>query len=244
MSKEFVHSDPDADGRSDRKSDAGADRAVDLQRDVTVDRTADVTADAPAGRDGDTVSATRLVFGMGSTPDSVDPGIEPAERTSLEAADVDPDAVASKEYSYRMLLDAGVDEPVADDLRRRFSLPWSFENDGDLDRRSTEIRGLGAAEREWIAVSGDEDWQSFDYTESRDLDVVREEPTDRPYPEPTPVTAVVGVGPDDADRLAEAGVVSAERLATIDAFAIAKALDFDVLHVRFWRHNARELVDA
>ncbi len=168
--------------------------------------------------------------------------LESDEEAALEAADVDPDAVREKEYSYRALLEAGVDESVADALRRRFSLPWSYETDGDLDRRSNEVRGLADSEREWIAVSGDEDWQSFEY-ETEDVDVIpREKPDERPYPKPTPVTAVTGVGPDDAEKLAEAGIVSAERLATINAFEVANALDLDVLHVRTWRHNARELL--
>lgn len=184
---------------------------------------------ATADADGDT---------SGTEPDAA---IEPAEREALAAADIDPDAVADKEYSYRLLLEAGVDEDVAAALRRRFSLPWSFESDGDLERRSSEVRGLGAAEREWIAVSDDEDWQAFEYDEAS-VSVGRNRPDERPYPKPTPVTAVTGVGPDDADRLAEAGVRSAERLATISAMTVADALDLNVLHVRTWRHNARELI--
>jgi len=168
--------------------------------------------------------------------------IDSAKREALAAADVDPDAVVDKEYSYRLLLEDGVDEDVAAALRRRFSLPWSFESDGDLQRRSSEVRGLGAAEREWIAVSDDEDWQAFEYDEES-VSVGRNRPDERPYPKPTPVTAVTGVGPDDADRLAEAGVQSAERLATISAMTVANALDLNVLHVRTWRHNARELLD-
>ncbi|MGQ3412165.1 hypothetical protein ACT4ML_07865 [Natrinema sp. LN54] len=171
-----------------------------------------------------------------------DAPIEPDERDALEAVDIDPDAIADKEYSYRMLLDRGVAEPIADTLRRRYSLPWSFESDGDLERRSDEVRGLGDAEREWIAVSGDEDWQAFEYEHSEPIAVGRERPSERPYPRPTPITAVTGVGPDDADTLAEAGVRSAERLATIDAMAVAGVLDLNVLHVRTWRHNARELL--
>nr|WP_239639474.1 hypothetical protein [Halobiforma nitratireducens] len=168
------------------------------------------------------------------------------ERATLEEAGLEPAAVREKRHSYRSLLEAGVDESVADDLRRKFSLPWSFvsdgDGDGDLDRRSNEVRGLGEAEREWIAVSDDEDWQSFEY-EAEFETVGRERPDERPYPKPTPVTAVTGVGPDDADTLAEAGIRSAERLATITATEVANALDLDVLHVRAWRHNARELVD-
>ncbi|ELY60665.1 hypothetical protein [Natronolimnohabitans innermongolicus] len=166
------------------------------------------------------------------------------ERDALADAAVDPDEIREKRRSYRGLLDAGVDEATASALRRRFSLPWSFEgDDGDLERRSNEVRGLGAAEREWIAVSSDERWQAFEYDHSPIAAVGRERPTERPWPKPTPATSVTGVGPDDADRLAEAGIRSAERLATIDAFAVAKALDLDVLHVRSWRHNARELLE-
>lgn len=172
-------------------------------------------------------------------------GIELEEREALEAADIDPDAVEDKEHSYRALLDAGVDEGVAAALRRRFSLPWSFETDGDLDRRSDEVRGLGEAERQWIAISGDEEeWQAFEHAQSRAAETEPEEGTERPWPRPTPVQAVTGVGPDDAEALADAGVISAERLATINAFEVAKVLDLNVLHVRSWRHNARELLEA
>ena len=166
------------------------------------------------------------------------------ELAALEAAAVDPDTVREKECTYRTLLDAGVDESTAGTLRRRFSLPWSFgdADADDLERRSSEVRGLGEAEREWIAVSADEEWQDFEYDRSPIAAVGRERPSERPWPKPTPVTAVMGVGPDDADALAEAGVVSAERLATVSAFDVATALDLDVRHVRTWRHNARELL--
>ncbi len=168
--------------------------------------------------------------------------IDADQRETLEAAGVDPTAVSNKEHSYRTLLDAGVDEATAEAVRTRLSLPWSFESNGDLDRRSDAVRGLGAAEREWIAVSEDEDWQSFEYEESPVAAIGREKPSERPWPKPTPVTAVTGVGPDDADELAEAGIRSAERLATISAFEVARALDLEVLSVRTWRHNARELL--
>jgi len=170
-------------------------------------------------------------------------GIEPDEREALEECDIDPETIAEKEYSYRCLLDEGVGESVAAALRRQFSLPWSFDSDGDLDRRSSEVRGLGDAEREWIAVSEDDDWQSFEYEHTEPVSSARERPSERPYPKPTPVTAVTGVGPEDADALAEAGIQSAERLATVDAMTVADLLELNVLHVRMWRHNARELLE-
>ncbi|ELY70342.1 hypothetical protein [Natrinema versiforme] len=214
-------------------ADAGGHEAVELEfdEDDLLEAT-DAAADAAAGS----------VSTLESTATAARGAIEPAESDALEAVDIDPETIADKEYSYRMLLDRGVDEPIADTLRRRYSLPWSFESDGDLDRRSDEVRGLGDAEREWIAVSGDDDWQAFEYEHSEPISVGRERPSERPYPKPTPITAVTGVGPDDADALAEAGVRSAERLAAIDAMAIARALDLNVLHVRTWRHNARELL--
>ncbi|ELY43877.1 hypothetical protein [Natronorubrum sulfidifaciens] len=176
------------------------------------------------------------------TPASDGPHLEGDERAQLEAVGVDVEMFREKAYSYQMLLDAGVDESTAKRLRRRFSLPWTFDHDGDLEQRSSAVRGLGAAEREWIAKSGDEGWQTFEYDESPIAAVAREKPTERPWPKPTPVTAVTGVGPDDADTLADAGIRSAERLATINAFEVASVLDLDVVHVRTWRHNARELL--
>ncbi|WP_090506384.1 hypothetical protein [Natronorubrum sediminis] len=169
--------------------------------------------------------------------------ITPTERESLEAADIDPAEIREKACSYRMLLDAEVEEATAATLRRRFSLPWSFESDGDLERRSSEVRGLGAAEREWIALSDDEEWQSFEYEHAAESAIGREQPSERPWPEPTPVTAVTGVGPDDADALATAGIHSASQLARASAFEVARVLDLQVLHVRTWRHNARELLE-
>ncbi|TYT63644.1 hypothetical protein FYC77_03425 [Natrialba swarupiae] len=169
--------------------------------------------------------------------------IKSDEREALEAAGIDPAAVAAKECSYRTLLDDGVDESTADTLRRRFSLPWSFQTDGDLDRRSDEVRGLGEAERAWVAASEGDGWQAFDHTKSRAIESADEEETERPWPRPTPVRTVAGVGPDDAEELAEAGIISAERLATISAAEVARLLDLDVLHVRTWRYNARELIE-
>ncbi len=185
-------------------------------------------------------------------PEGVRP-LEPDERSALDTADVEPEAleeagidpagVVEKEYSYQLLLDAGLDQSLADQLRRHFSLPWSFETDGDLDRRSETVSGLGDDERAWIAASADEDWQGFDEAGDRSIPGHDERPSERPYPKPTPVTAVMGVSEANADRLADGGIRSAERLATIHAGEIASALDLDVLHVRTWRHNARELVD-
>ncbi|ELZ13650.1 hypothetical protein C479_02356 [Halovivax asiaticus JCM 14624] len=166
-------------------------------------------------------------------------GVEPAD---LESVGIDPAGVAEKEYSYRQLLDGGLEESAAEALRRTFSLPWSYQTEGDLDDRSEAVSGLGDAERAWIAASADEDWQGFEHAGERSIPTTTETPDERPYPRPTPVTAVTGVGGSNADQLAEAGIRSAERLATIHAGEVASVLDLDVLHVRTWRHNARELL--
>ncbi|MFC4437091.1 MULTISPECIES: DUF7409 domain-containing protein [Natrialbaceae] len=199
-----------------------------------------------AGDQAPLETAIESLFSGASGPSiesTADSRIDADERAALTSAEVDPESVADKEHSYRMLLDAGVDEGVAAALRRRFSLPWSFESDDDLDRRSSEVRGLGDAEREWIAKSGEEDWQTFEYDHTEQLAARNDGPDERPWSKPTPITAVTGVSADDAAVLAEAGIVSAERLATIDAATVANLLDFDVLHVRTWRYNARELVE-
>ncbi|WP_345782509.1 hypothetical protein [Halostagnicola sp. A-GB9-2] len=172
-----------------------------------------------------------------------DSRIEERMRESLEAVGIDPGRVSNKEYSYRMLLDTGLEESVAEELRRRFSLPWSFETDGDLDKRSTEVRGLGEAEREWVVASADEDWQTFENVSPPSESEAQIDEAERPWPRPTAVDRVTGVGPEDAQLLACAGITSAECLATINATTVANALEVNVLHVRMWRHNARELLE-
>ncbi|MFA9415225.1 hypothetical protein [Natrinema sp. HArc-T2] len=244
MSKKHVVPDS-SEGASE--SEAGGSRVVDIG--ITVDvGTSSESEDAAdielAFDEDDLLEATEsgAETAIGTEPVS-ESGLDSGERDALEDAGIDPEAVLERECSYCRLRDEGVPEPIADALRRRLSLPWSFETDGDLDRRSTAVRGLGEAEREWIEVSGDETWQAFEYDRSEPISVGRERPTERPYPKPTPVTAVTGVGPADADTLAEAGIRSAERLATIDAMTVADLLELNVLHVRMWRHNARELLD-
>ncbi|WP_408958342.1 hypothetical protein [Natrinema sp. 74] len=229
-------------------TEPGEGRIVDIGITVDVgtdDGDADTDADIELAFDeADRLEAADTECDTDGIPDRrTESTIESDEREALADCDIDPEAVAEKEYSYRCLLDEGIDESVAAALRRRFSLPWSFASDGDLDRRSSEVRGLDDAEREWIAVSEDEDWQTFEYEHAAPVSTGRSRPSERPYPKPTPATAVTGVGPDDADALADAGIQSAERLATIDAMTVADLLDLNVLHVRMWRHNARELLE-
>ena len=239
--------DEGAEATTDRtNSDAAID---DLGLGIDIDLEAvesDASADVELTFDEETLLEAADTAANVSTHDvstGDGPRLEADERARLEDAEIDPESLSEKRCSYRMLLDAGVDESTAKTLRRRFSLPWTFDSDGDLERRSSEVRGLGAAEREWIAKSGDEEWQTFEYDHSPIAAVARQKPSERPWPKPTPVTAITGVGPADADKLADAGIRSAERLATINAFEVASVLEIDVVHVRTWRHNAREQLD-
>lgn len=86
--------------------------------------------------------------------------VGPATAAILSEVGVDAEAVRRKAVSYRMLVDAGVNPGVAARIRREHSLAWSFESEGeDLRRRSTQVRGLGDAERAWVAASSG-DWQA------------------------------------------------------------------------------------
>lgn len=87
-------------------------------------------------------SDTDCVFD--AIPDEgADASIEPDERDALGAAEIDPEAVVEREYSYRSLLDDGVDESTAGVLRWRYSLLWS-------SNRTATTTGA----RAWYAASG------------------------------------------------------------------------------------------
>jgi predicted flap endonuclease-1-like 5' DNA nuclease len=83
--------------------------------------------------------------------------VGPATADAVEAAEFSAQDVADKEVSYRMLTEAGVNAGVAAKIRRHHSLAWSFDNDGDLDRRSEQVRGLKEEEAAWVASSHGED---------------------------------------------------------------------------------------
>lgn len=80
----------------------------------------------------------------------------------LAQSDVSAADIAHKRATYRDLVDAGVNPGVAARIRREHSLAWSTTADGDdLERRSAQIRGLGDAERAWVAASSS-DWAESD----------------------------------------------------------------------------------
>lgn len=86
--------------------------------------------------------------------------VGPATAAAIEDAGFDAQAIADKEVSYRILLEAGVNPGVAAKIRRYHSLAWSFDNDGDLGRRSKQVRGLEEDEAEWVASSSVDDGDS------------------------------------------------------------------------------------
>ena len=113
--------------------------------------------------------------------------VGPATAAVLEREGYDATAITDKRVSYRMLVDAGVNPGVAAKIRREHSLSWSFDSGGDLDRRSTQIRGLGSAEAEWVAASAG-DWADEAAVDDGAVDDDTEvdgEPDDDPT-EPTP----------------------------------------------------------
>lgn len=130
-----------------------------------------------------------------SRESTVEAGVEsvrfvgPATAAVLEREGYDATAVTDKRVSFRMLVDAGVNPGVAAKIRREHSLSWSFDSGGDLDRRSTQIRGLGSAEAEWIAASAG-DWENGSSgVDDNAVDDVTDESDDTDDPwttEPTP----------------------------------------------------------
>ncbi|MFD1525218.1 DUF7409 domain-containing protein [Halolamina salina] len=98
--------------------------------------------------------------------------VGPATADAIESAGFSAQDVLEKDVSYRMLLEAGVNPGVAAKIRRHHSLPWSFDNDGDLDRRSEQVRGLGDEEAAWVASSHGDGETSDDggETDNDDLD--------------------------------------------------------------------------
>lgn len=80
--------------------------------------------------------------------------VGPVTAEAIEQAEFSVQGIVDKDVSYRMLLSAGVNAGVAAKIRRYHSLSWSFDADGDLSRRSEQVRGLQDEERAWVADSG------------------------------------------------------------------------------------------
>ena len=202
------------------------------------------------------------------TEDAPDPTdikyVGPATAAVLADAPFDVAAIRDKSVSFRMLLDAGVNAGVAARIRREHSLSWSFESEDpdDLRRRSTQVRGLGEAERAWVAAASD-DWSERDLTAGEDGDgeeawvaasagrgqsaeadgsgdPVAAESAWRERSRPTPLTALDDVDEETITALAEAGITSVRSLSTADPAEVADALDRDADRVIALRDAADE----
>lgn len=82
--------------------------------------------------------------------------VGPKTAAALADSPIDVEDVARKRVSYRDLTANGVHPGVAAKIRREHSLSWSFDaEDGDLSRRSSQVRGLDDDERAWVAASSE-----------------------------------------------------------------------------------------
>ncbi|SEG53307.1 DUF7409 domain-containing protein [Halobellus limi] len=80
--------------------------------------------------------------------------VGPKSAAVLRDSAVSLSDLVEKRVAYRDLTEAGVNPGVAAKIRREHSLSWSLDGGGtDLDRRSTQVRGLDDDERAWIAAS-------------------------------------------------------------------------------------------
>lgn len=193
--------------------------------------------------------------------------VGPATSSALADADLAVADVRDKRVSYRILVDAGVNPGVAAKIRREHSLSWSFEAGDGLDRRSSQVRGLGSDEAAWVAASAG-DWDSErddaagDDAETADEDAWVAASTDaeastvtdgsgdpvaaesawRSRSKPTPLSTLSTVADDEGaeDLLAEAGITSVRSLATADPEHVADVLDLDPDRVDRWHAAARE----
>jgi hypothetical protein len=80
--------------------------------------------------------------------------VGPKSAAVLRDSSVSLSDLVERRVAYRDLKEAGVNPGVAAKIRREHSLSWSLDGGGtDLDRRSTQVRGLDDDERAWIAAS-------------------------------------------------------------------------------------------
>ncbi|WP_256298867.1 DUF7409 domain-containing protein [Haloarchaeobius salinus] len=163
-------------------------------------------------------------------------GVTPVAAAQLTDAGVTASDVAEKRVTYTDLVEAGVEQGVATDLRREYSLSWSSTLGDGLDERAESMGGLHDDERDWVAASTS-DWEELGV---REYDPVEREPVDvwADRERPTPVETVVDGWV--ADQLADAGITSVRQLAWVDAAALANALEVNVMQARTWRFSARE----
>lgn len=151
----------------------------------------------------------------------------------LRSAEISPIDLTERRVSYADLREAQVNPGIAALLRREYSLPWSHASDGgDLDRRAEQVRGLGADERAWVSVSAGE-WEDTPVQHATDRVLDRERTAE--WDDPTPPSTIRGIGPQRAEALAEAGVISVRALCDADPDALAAVLDVSADTIRTWQ---------
>ena len=117
----------------------------------------DATSDSEAGATDDSTAANSASTGDETpAPENFEDlrFVGPKSAAVLRDSDVSLSDLIEKRIGYRDLKNAGVNPGVAAKIRREHSLSWSLDGGGsDLDRRSTQVRGLDDDERAWIAAS-------------------------------------------------------------------------------------------
>lgn len=183
--------------------------------------------------------------------------VGPATAPILEGAGIDATDLIERRVSHAQLVEAGVNPGVAAKIRREHSLSWSLSGGEDLDRRAEQVRGLKDGEREWVAASAS-DWEGTEKPDSADTATEEAEWSRRPWPTepdpdadfdaeaewrersaPTPLSTLSGLGAEEREQLAEAGITSVRRLATCDPEEVAASLDIETETVREWHTEAR-----
>ncbi len=174
--------------------------------------------------------------------------VGPATAAALAAAGIDAGDLREKRVSYRQVVEAGVNPGVAAKLRREHSLSWTLAGgDPDLGTRSEVVRGLRDGERRWVARSDDPDWTAG--SDGPHDPPTRERPHDQGYGATIdlvetprtlePTTAITGLDDAAAAALAEAGINTVHRLATVDPVEVAAAIGEPLARLRTWRDRAR-----
>jgi predicted flap endonuclease-1-like 5' DNA nuclease len=98
---------------------------------------------------------------------------------------------------------------------------------------------------DWDAVgsTADRDETSADATADGCGDAEPAESAWRERSVPTPVTVIDGLGPDDAARLADAGITSVRSLAACTPGLVADSLGFEQSRVETWQERATDRLD-
>lgn len=102
---------------------------------------------------GESSASERRVRSVEKPTDLV--AVDAASAAAIAEAPFDAAAIADREVSYMTLIDADVPPKVANQLRRAYSLVWSFtwRPGADLSRRAETVSGLREDQSAWIEAS-------------------------------------------------------------------------------------------